>query len=82
MTYYKTRTALLSAGVVLRQAGPAGAPAPPGLVQAYLAGASIQDLATRFRLSFGVARRMLLQSGVTLRPQGGVPKGDTTGRST
>ncbi|WP_410661510.1 helix-turn-helix domain-containing protein [Amycolatopsis sp. lyj-112] len=79
MTYYRTRTSLLAAGVVLRQAGPTGATAPPRFVEAYLAGASIQDLATRFGLSFGVARRMLLQSGVRLRPQGGVPRGDATG---
>ncbi|MFD5093040.1 helix-turn-helix domain-containing protein [Amycolatopsis thailandensis] len=82
MTYYGTRTALLAAGVTLRQAGPTGAPAPPGLIEAYLAGASIQDLATRFGLSFGVVRRMLLQGGVRLRPQGGVPRGDVTGGST
>lgn len=76
MTYYKTRTALLAAGVVLRQAGPAGAPAPPGLIEAYLAGASIHDVATRFGLSFSVVRRMLLQNGVRLRPQGGGSRGD------
>ncbi|MFI5560681.1 helix-turn-helix domain-containing protein [Amycolatopsis japonica] len=82
MTYYRTRTTLLAAGVVLRQAGPAGAPAPPGLIEGYRAGASIQELATKFGLSFGATRRMLLQGGVQLRPQGGVPRGDGASGST
>lgn len=70
MTYYKTRTTLLAAGVVLRRAGLVTPPAPPGLVEAYLGRASIHEVAKRFGLSFGVARRMLLAAEITLRKPG------------
>ncbi|MFI7122150.1 helix-turn-helix domain-containing protein [Amycolatopsis sp. NPDC049868] len=65
----------MAAGVTLRQVGPTTPSAPPGLVQAYLDGANIHDVAKRFGLSFGVARRMLLQNGVQLRPKGGGAQG-------
>jgi hypothetical protein len=41
------------------------------LKAAYLAGASIRDLAAEHDLAFGTARSLLLEAGVTLRPRGG-----------
>lgn len=70
ITYYKTRSLLLAAGVTLRKTGPAIPPAPAGMVTQYLKGSTLPEVAAQFGLSFGVARRMLLEEGVTLRPRG------------
>jgi hypothetical protein len=71
MPYYAVRQAVLEAGVSLRAAHREIPPAPPGFVEAYVRGDSIRAVADAFGVSFGMARRMLLQEGVTLRQRGG-----------
>lgn len=73
ISYRRVRGILLGAGVTLRPQNVPLPPTPPGLVNAYLDGRTIKQLAVTYRMSYSTTRRILLAEGVQLRRRGGHP---------
>jgi DNA-binding MarR family transcriptional regulator/lambda repressor-like predicted transcriptional regulator len=70
LSYRRTRTTLIDAGVTPRPPRIRVPPCPPGMVNLYKSGATIRELANRYGHSYNQTRNMLLHAGVTLRPPG------------
>ncbi|WP_410625685.1 helix-turn-helix domain-containing protein [Amycolatopsis sp. cmx-8-4] len=69
-SYRILRKVLKSQGIKFRASQPLTPPAPPGMVETYASGKSIAGTGETFGVSRDIARRMLLEAGVTLRPRG------------
>lgn len=69
-SYRRIRRTLLDAGVTLRPQRIRLPPTPPGLVNAYVNGRSIRQVATTHNMSYNQTRNILLAEGVELRSRG------------
>jgi hypothetical protein len=65
------RTLLAGAGVPIRERHPVPAHQGRWVVEQYLAGVTLRELADRTGCSYGTVRRYLLRAGVGLRSPGG-----------
>jgi hypothetical protein len=65
------RTLLADAGVPIRERHPVPAHQGGWVVEQYLAGITLRELAHRIGCSYGTVRRYLLRAGVGLRSPGG-----------
>ncbi|MFF1614167.1 helix-turn-helix domain-containing protein [Amycolatopsis sp. NPDC058278] len=68
--YCKIGAALIDVGVTLRPPRRLLPPTPPGLVNAYLDGRSIRQLAATHGMPYNQTRSILLAKGVELRSRG------------
>ncbi|MET8997154.1 hypothetical protein [Amycolatopsis sp. NPDC004169] len=73
-SYRTLRTVLQRQGVIFRAPQPMTPSAPPGMVETYHSGKSIQDTGKAFGLGRDITKRMLLEAGVELRGRGRPPR--------